>query len=185
VVTSRPRLSIGPRHSIREAVRDDLSRIAVGARPTSAERWSATCLWLLAWPVSSFVEPITTSPVARTALVVEDARDVRELFARVLQDGGYRVECAETVREALGLLRTRPGVDVVVADYKLVDGTGTELIHQASNEGYLDVNLTATLICTAYRYVELPPHVTIVHKPIDPHGLLQAIERARGRSHLG
>jgi CheY-like chemotaxis protein len=123
--------------------------------------------------------------MAGTALVVEDAQDVRALFARVLQGRGYCVACAETVREALDVLRMRPGVDVVVADYKLVDGTGTELVHQASNEGYLDLSLTATLICTAYRYVELPPRVTIVHKPIDPHGLLQAIARARGRAHLG
>jgi CheY-like chemotaxis protein len=119
--------------------------------------------------------------VTRTVLVVEDAPDVLDLFARVLRKGGYRVECAETVREALDALRTRQGVDVVVADYNLADGTGTELIHQASNEGHLDVSVTATLICTAYRYVELPPHVTLVHKPVDPGGLLRAIARARGR----
>jgi DNA-binding NtrC family response regulator len=120
------------------------------------------------------------SPVARTVLVVEDARDVRELFARVLQDWGYRVVCAESVEEALRHLRTDPGVDVGVAVYNLTDGTGTELIHQASNEGHLDVAVTATLICTAYRYVELPPHVTMVQKPVDPAGLLRAIARACG-----
>ncbi len=120
--------------------------------------------------------------VTRTVLVVEDAPDVRDLFAWVLHNGGYRVECTETVQEALRVLRKGPGLDVVVADYKLVDGTGTELIHQASNEGHLDVSVTATLICTAYRYVEVPPRVTLVHKPIDPGGLLLAIARARWKS---
>lgn len=118
----------------------------------------------------------------RTVLVVEDARDVRELFANVLEDAGYRVECAESVRGALRMLRTGLGVDVIIADYNLADGTGAELIHQASNEGYLDVRATATLICTAYRYVELPPHVTIVHKPVDPTELLSVIERALGQA---
>jgi two-component system, NtrC family, nitrogen regulation response regulator NtrX len=117
-------------------------------------------------------------------LVVEDARDIRELFTNVLEDAGYRVECAESVGGALRMLRSGPGVDVIIADYNLADGTGAELIHQASNEGRLDVRVTATLICTAYRYVELPPHVTMVHKPVDPTELLSVIERALGEANV-
>jgi DNA-binding NtrC family response regulator len=105
----------------------------------------------------------------RTVLVVEDARDVREFFTEVLQDAGYRVECAESVQEAY---------------YNLADGTGAELIHQASNEGHLDVRVTATLICTAYRYVELPPHVSMVHKPLDAAQLLRVVARALGEEHV-
>jgi CheY-like chemotaxis protein len=120
----------------------------------------------------------------RTVLVVEDARDVREFFTEVLQDAGYRVECAESVQEALCVLRTGRGVDVIFADYNLADGTGAELIHQASNEGHLDVRVTATLICTAYRYVELPPHVSMVHKPLDAAQLLRVVARALGEEHV-
>jgi CheY-like chemotaxis protein len=133
--------------------------------------------------VSSFVRA-TSSPASRTVLVVEDARDVRELFSIVLQDAGYRVESAESVEEALGVLRKGRGVDVIVADYNLADGTGAELIHQASNEGHLDVRVTATLICTAYRYVELPPHVSMLRKPVDGTQLLLAVERALGPEHV-
>jgi CheY-like chemotaxis protein len=121
--------------------------------------------------------PIST-PVPKKVLVVEDARDVREFLAAVLEGAGYDVESAESVQEALLVLRTGGVVDVVVADYNLADGTGAELIHQATNEGHLDVMATATLICTAYRYVELPPHVSIVHKPVDPRELLLTIEGA-------
>jgi response regulator RpfG family c-di-GMP phosphodiesterase len=109
-------------------------------------------------------------PAPRTVLVVEDARDVREFFADVLEDAGYRVECTESVGDALRLLRTGRRIDVVVADYNLADGTGAELIHQASNEGYLDV--------------ELPPHVSLVHKPIDPRELLSLIARALDDVHV-
>jgi hypothetical protein len=44
------------------------------------------------------------------------------------------------------------------------------------------VTVTATLICTAYRYVELPPHVSMVHKPLDAAQLLGVVERALGQS---
>jgi len=132
--------------------------------------------------LTSFVRPMS-SPT-RTVLVVEDARDVRELFSVVLQDAGYRVESAESVQEALHVLRKGRGVDVIIADYNLADGTGAELIHQASNEGHLDVRVTATLICTAYRYVELPPHVSMLRKPVDGTQLLLAVERALGEDHV-
>ena len=132
--------------------------------------------------LSSFVRPMSSA--LRTVLVVEDASDVRELFAVVLQEAGYRVECAESVQEALSMLRTGRVVDVMVADYNLVDGTGAELIHQASNEGHLDVTVTATLMCTAYRYVELPPHVGMLQKPVEPAQLLLAVARALGEEHV-
>ena len=66
--------------------------------------------------LSSFVRPMSSA--LRTVLVVEDASDVRELFAVVLQEAGYRVECAESVQEALSMLRTGRVVDVMVADYE-------------------------------------------------------------------
>jgi len=45
------------------------------------------------------------SAFGRTILVVEDAADVREYFATSLRDAGYRVVDAESVQQALGLLR--------------------------------------------------------------------------------
>jgi len=118
------------------------------------------------------------SAVARTILVVEDAADVREYFAACLRDSGYRVLDAESVQDGLAMLRAGKSVDAILADYNLVDGTGAELIHQARNEGLFDAAQQPALICTAYRYVELPPHVVILHKPIDPGGLLRAIRAA-------
>jgi len=111
-------------------------------------------------------------------LVVEDARDVREFLSVVLEDAGFLVQSAGSVEEALGVLRSGRGVDVVVADYNLGDGTGAELIHQASNEGHLDVKVTATLICTPYRYVELPPRGEFGPQAGRSGELLRVIERA-------
>jgi hypothetical protein len=54
-------------------------------------------------------------------------------------------------------------------------------VHQAITEGLLDPRSTPTFICTAYRYVELPPNVTMLHKPVDPSALMQAIQLAEPR----
>jgi CheY-like chemotaxis protein len=120
------------------------------------------------------------SAFGRTILVVEDAADVREYFATSLRDAGYRVVDAESVQQALGLLRAGRGVDAILADYNLGDGTGAELIHQAGNEGLFDAARKPAVICTAYRYVELPPHAVMLHKPIDPTELLRAMDAAFG-----
>jgi DNA-binding NtrC family response regulator len=113
-----------------------------------------------------------------TVLVVDDSPDARDFFTVVVAEAGFRVVCAESVRDALGILRSGISVDVVIVDYSLEDGTGTALVHQAVNEGRLDPQETPTLICTAYRYVELPPNVTMLQKPVDPSALLRAIELA-------
>jgi DNA-binding NtrC family response regulator len=156
------------------AIRHDTTRSGAPSGRFSAVRG---LLGQTAKTVTSLMTPLS-SPAPRTVLVVEDARDVREFLSVVLEDAGFLVQSAGSVEEALGVLRSGRGVDVVVADYNLGDGTGAELIHQASNEGHLDVKVTATLICTAYRYVELPPRVSLVHKPVDPGELLRVIERA-------
>jgi CheY-like chemotaxis protein len=118
--------------------------------------------------------------VGKTILVVEDAPDVRDYFAASLRDAGYRVLDAESVHQALALLRGRRGVDAILADYNLGDGTGAELIHQAGNEGLFDPVRQPAVICTAYQYVELPPHAVMLHKPVDPAELLRAIHAAFG-----
>lgn len=116
----------------------------------------------------------------KTILVVEDAEDVREFFAATLRDAGFHVLDTESVQEALGLLRAGKTVDAILADYNLADGTGSELIHQARNERLFDAERQAAVICTAYRYVELPPRVIMLHKPVDPAGLLCAMATAFG-----
>jgi DNA-binding response OmpR family regulator len=110
-----------------------------------------------------------------TALVVDDSPDARDFLTVVVAEAGYRVLCAESVQHALGILRMETGIDVVIVDYNLGDGTGAALVHQAVNEGRLDPETTPTIICTAYRYVELPPNVTMLQKPVEPEALLRAI----------
>jgi len=110
-------------------------------------------------------------------LVVDDSPDARDFFTAVFVEAGYRVVCAASVGQALGILRAGRALDVVLVDYILEDGTGAALVHQAINEGRLDPRSTPTCICTAYRYVELPPNVAMPRKPIESSALLQAVGR--------
>jgi CheY-like chemotaxis protein len=123
-------------------------------------------------------ERVTGSRTVTTILVVDDDPDVQAHCDAILRCRGYRVLGAASVAEALDLLRASRGIDLIIADYKLGDGTGSELIHQASNEGLFDAELRPALICTAYRYVEPPPNVAVVHKPIDGDDLAQRVDEA-------
>ncbi|MGH7295807.1 MAG: response regulator [Polyangiaceae bacterium] len=119
---------------------------------------------------------------ARTILVVDDVEDDRDWLVTTLRDGGYRVLEAGSVREALSLLRVDRPVDAIVADYKLGDGSGAELIHQARNQLTPGPIPLPALICTAYAYVELPPAVIMLRKPVEPEDLLAALKSVVGAS---
>ena len=67
-------------------------------------------------------------------LVVEDNRDARTIFSRVLRYFGALVTSAVSAAEALQLLRAmRP--DVVLTDIQLPDHYGTWLVRQARRRG--------------------------------------------------
>jgi CheY-like chemotaxis protein len=57
-----------------------------------------------------------------TILLLEDARDVRELAAALLEDLGYRVLAAAEATEAAALLAENPGVDLLLTDVILPGG---------------------------------------------------------------
>lgn len=120
-----------------------------------------------------------------TVLVVDDSPEARDFFTVVVVEAGYRVLCADSVRDALAILRAGTAIDVVIVDYNLEDGTGAAFVHQAVNEGRLDPRSTPTIMCTAYRYVELPPHVTMLQKPVEPSALMGAIEFAASTRIVG
>ncbi|HTQ43748.1 MAG TPA: response regulator [Polyangiaceae bacterium] len=120
-----------------------------------------------------------------TALVVDDSPDARDFLTVVVAEAGYRVLCAESVQHALGILRVETAIDLVIVDYNLEDGTGAALLHQAINEGRLNPQTTPTIMCTAYRYVELPPNVTMLQKPVEPEALLRAIRAAATTRFVG
>jgi CheY-like chemotaxis protein len=68
-----------------------------------------------------------------TILVVDDEPDLLELVQESLQAQGYRVLIAGNAREALELLTTHPGIDLLFSDLVMPGGIdGYELAAQAT-----------------------------------------------------
>ena len=66
-------------------------------------------------------------------LVVDDEKNVRTLFARVLSKEGYQVECAATGAEAIDKL-AQNSFDVVVTDLKMDGIDGFDVITKGKRE---------------------------------------------------
>jgi two-component system, NtrC family, response regulator HydG len=107
-------------------------------------------------------------------LLVEDDFDVRQVMEHVLIDGGHQVDKADAVPRAEQLLASR-SYDLVLADGRLVNGTGMELADQAVEKG------AAVLIVTGYAF-DLPKdglkRFEYLLKPVSPNELIQAVDRA-------
>lgn len=112
-------------------------------------------------------------------LVVEDDPDLRPLLEHVLVGAQHDVDVAENVASGLALLSANT-YELVICDGRLPDGTGMQVAAQAEENG------SRALIITGYAF-DLPrdqlERFEYLLKPVRPHELLQAVERAlRGQS---
>jgi chemotaxis protein histidine kinase CheA len=71
-------------------------------------------------------QPVAASGAGRTALVVDDSPVVRGIIAEALRAYGLNVLVASDGEEALGVLASQPGVDIVLTDMDMprLDGLG-------------------------------------------------------------
>lgn len=63
----------------------------------------------------------------RTVLVADDSPEVVYVVTRTLEDAGYRVLSAGTVREALDALDAHPDVGLVLSDIRMPGEDGFDL----------------------------------------------------------
>jgi two-component system cell cycle sensor histidine kinase/response regulator CckA len=111
-------------------------------------------------------------------LVVEDEAMVAEITCRMLEDSGYRSECAATGQEAIALLEDgtiRP--DLVILDVHLPDMRGTrvaQVVHERQPG-------TPILFTSAYVHYRLtPPQLgdsTFLAKPYSRDELAAVLHR--------
>ena len=66
---------------------------------------------------------------ARTALIVDDERDIRELLVLTLGRMGLRISTAANLAEAREQLAVHR-YDLCITDMRLPDGNGIELVHE-------------------------------------------------------
>jgi len=68
------------------------------------------------------------------ALIVDDEKNIRELLRIILEEFGFSVFEASTVKEAVSLLKGED-IDLSLVDLKLPDGTGMDVLRFASENG--------------------------------------------------
>jgi len=115
----------------------------------------------------------------RTALIVDDERDIRELFTLTLSRMGLKVDAAADLADA----RQRLGgqrYDLCFTDMKLPDGSGQSLIELIANR-YPE---TPVAMITAHGNVDAAVDALkagafdFVSKPVDIHALRQLVQNA-------
>jgi DNA-binding response OmpR family regulator len=110
---------------------------------------------------------------AQRILLVEDD-DVGVLLTHALSVAGYRVDLATTNAEAWAHLDTREYA-LVIADWKLPDGSGTVIADAAAHLG------AKTIVMSGYLF-QMPggwadAHETLM-KPIRPSELVDVVKRS-------
>ena len=112
-------------------------------------------------------------------LLVEDNEALCEATAEVLRSDGCEVVCAANAKDALRLIETPPGFDVVVTDVLMpgqMDG-----IALANHLRQILPQLPLVLISGHHGDSPLPPGVQLVRKPCPPEVLADAIQAAIAR----
>ncbi len=112
-------------------------------------------------------------------LIIEDKKSLAEMLKKALEIEGFSVKCASTIRAGLDAL-SEGGIDAIVADLKLPDGDGTEIIKPVQHS-YPFIPL---IIMTAHGSIEVAVKAVkdgaydFITKPFDPDHLILQLKRA-------
>jgi DNA-binding NtrC family response regulator len=111
-------------------------------------------------------------------LVIDDEKNIRDIFSLLLADHGYAVETAEAGRQ--GIERAKAGEpDVVLLDMNLPDITGMEVLARIREQA----PDTGIIIITAYGTIQSAVEATklgayaYLEKPVDNEELLLTVSR--------
>jgi two-component system response regulator PilR (NtrC family) len=113
-------------------------------------------------------------PAARI-LLVEDERDVREVFSIALQGQGYVVDAVDTATEGRDRLNSFR-YELVIADWRLPDGNGLDIANKAA---LVD---SKTILMSAYLF-QIPAAECaheLMMKPMRPSELVGVAKRLIG-----
>ncbi|HVG28181.1 MAG TPA: response regulator [Pyrinomonadaceae bacterium] len=127
-------------------------------------------------------EGATVSPKPR-ALVVDDAPDVTEMIALLLQYAGYEVTTVYSGRQALDAARG-DSFDVVVSDIGMPGMNGYELAEQLRR--FEQYHATPMIAVTGFSMYDDRDRAlaagfnAFLTKPVNPRDLISLVERLRG-----
>lgn len=92
--------------------------------------------------------------MAKKILVVDDEKDIVEIYRKALTMAGYEVVCAYNGEEGLNILRANPNLDLVVLDLKMPKMTGDEVLKFIRKDPILKDTKVLIMSSVLYRYKE-------------------------------
>lgn len=113
----------------------------------------------------------------KTALIVDDTKNIRILLSHCLKDSGFSVHCASNGSEALELISIID-FDIAFIDIKMPIMSGTALLEQIRKDGYKFNIVIMTAFATiknavtttklgAIAYLQKPFTANTIHKILD------------------
>lgn len=113
----------------------------------------------------------------KTALIVDDTKNIRILLSHCLKDSGFTVHCASNGNEALELI-SNIDFDIAFIDIKMPVMSGTALLEQIRKDGYnfnivimtafaTIKNAVTTTKLGAIAYLQKPFTANTIHKILD------------------
>jgi len=113
----------------------------------------------------------------KTALIVDDTKNIRILLSHCLKDSGFEVHCASNGSEALELISII-GFDIAFIDIKMPTMSGTALLEQIRKDGHAFNIVIMTAFATiknavtttklgASAYLQKPFTANTIHKILD------------------
>ena len=114
---------------------------------------------------------------SKTILVVDDDKSILRTFTRILQKSGYKIETAETGKEAIEKA-DNDQYDLALVDIRLPDMDGTELLSKLKKQLQNTVKIMITgfpSLETGVKALDEGADAYLV-KPVKPQELLVLLE---------
>lgn len=133
-------------------------------------------------PLPAPVETPPTHPPSRI-LVLDDDKDIREIYVEILRQDGYQVDAAEDGQAGWEALQARP-YDLLITDHDMPRLTGLELVEKVTSSGSSMpvIIASASLSPGALARQASGRAAAWLPKPFSPGELLKAVGRVLGVS---
>ncbi len=121
-------------------------------------------------------------PMARI-LIIEDDRTFSQILEGFLSKNNHQTNLAYTVKKSIALLENE-NFDLILADYRLPDGTGLDVISFLRSKGVdfqVIIMTSFNDVRTAVKSIQLGA-IDYITKPINPDELLMIINKALNKS---
>lgn len=124
---------------------------------------------------------------ATKVLIVDDDKESRELLSEVLGANGYQVGAVADGAAARDTLARDTGYGIVVADLRMPNGTGLDLLrHLRQQKSKLEIVLMSSFMSGAERKLALDLGAcALLEKPFRLSELLQVVGELAARNSIG